>query len=367
MVRLYTIKVGNPMFRRTLLLPCVVAASFSFSSPHLLAQQTSENAPLLKRALQRYPDADTNHDGVLTQEEALAYLAKLRKAKQQATQYEIAPTHAHVKYGPYERNVLDLWLAKRDDGKPTPLAIFIHGGGFVSGDKSKLSMSTLRQYLAAGISVAAINYRLLDSGPFPAPMLDGARAIQFLRYHADEYHLNKNRFACFGGSAGGCMSMWLAFHDDLADPKNPDPVLRESTRVTCAAPSAGQSSVDMKTLAQWFHCDKLQEHPSLRLFYGIKSLEELEKPEIVALIKEASPISHLTADDPPIFASYSRADTAVDEKTPPGTWVHHPQFGIKLKEQMDRLHVECHLQYQGGPADSQYKGPVEFVIDKLNK
>ena len=70
------------------------------------------------------------------------------------------------------------------------------------------------------------------------PMLDGARAIQFLRHHADKYHLNKNRFACFGGSAGGCMSMWLAFHDDLADPKNPDPVLRKLHGSLVPAPSA---------------------------------------------------------------------------------------------------------------------------------
>jgi acetyl esterase/lipase len=355
------------MTRRIVLVICVAVANLCIGLPHLLAQRTSENTPMLKQALERYPEADANHDGILTEDEARAYLAKMGKGKKEVAEPEVAPTHANVKYGPYERNVLDLWIAKRDDGKPTPLAIFIHGGGFSAGDKSKVSMATLRQFRAAGISVAAINYRLIDSGPFPMPMLDGARALQFLRYHADEYRLNKSRVACFGGSAGGCMSMWLAFYDDLADPKNPDPVLRESTRLTCAAPSVGQSSVDMQTLIEWFHCDKLQEHPSTRRFFGVESVEELGKPEKVALMKEASPISHLTADDPPIFASYSQADTPVDEKTPPSTWVHHPRFGIKLKEQMDRLHVECHLQYQGSPSDPQYKDPVEFMIDKLNK
>jgi acetyl esterase/lipase len=355
------------MLRRIVPAVCVIAANLCICLPQLLAQRTSANTPLLKQALQQHPDADANHDGILTEEEAQAYLAKMGKGKKQVAEYEVAPTRANVKYGPYERNVLDLWLAKRDDGKPTPLAIFMHPGAFTVGDKSKLPTASLRQLLAAGISVASINYRLLDSGPFPAPMLDGARAIQFLRYHADEYHLRKDRVACFGVSAGACMSMWLAFHDDLADPKNPDPVLRESTRLTCAAPGAGQSSLDMKTIGQWFHCDKLQEHPSLRGLFGIKSLEELEKPEIVALVKEASPITHLTADDPPIFASFSQADAPVDENTPPATWAHHPQFGIMLKKQMDRLHVECHLQYKGGPADPQYPGPIEFLIDKLNK
>jgi acetyl esterase len=317
------------MLRRIAPVICVCVANLCICVPHLMAQRTSENTPLLKQLLEKYPDADANKDGILTEEEARAYQAKMQQGKKQEgkkqegrklpIKYEIAPTHANIKYGPHERNVLDLWLAKRDDGKPTPLAVYFHPGGFSGGDKSTLSMIALRQLRAAGISVASSNYRLINSGPFPNPMLDGARAIQFLRYHADEYHLNKNRFACFGVSAGGCMSFWLALHDDLADPKNPDPVLRESTRLTCAAPGAGQSSLEMNVLKEWFHCDKLQEHPSTRRFFGITSLEELEKPEKIALLKEASAITRLTADDPPIFASFSQANTPVDENTPPGT------------------------------------------------
>jgi acetyl esterase/lipase len=331
------------------------------------AEPTSENDARLKEGLTRFPQADTDGDGILTQTEAKTFLARRgRQAKPEADGSRIPPDHGNVKYGPDERNVLDLWLAKRDDGKPTPVAVFIHGGGFSGGSKAKLNMAVVPEYRAAGVSVAAINYRLIDSGPFPMPMLDGARAIQFLRHHAAEYNLDKERFACFGGSAGGCMSMWLALHDDLADPDNPDPVLRESTRLTCAAPMAGQSSVDKATLAEWFHCADLAEHPSTRRFFGVDSLEELETPEKIALMKEASPITHLSPDDPPIFASYSQADTPVDAATPPGNWVHHPRLGIKLKEAMDRMGLECHVQYKGGPPVTEYRSPVDFVIRKLN-
>lgn len=331
------------------------------------AERTSQTDPRLREGLARFPQADTNGDGILTESEARAFLAKRkRKTKPEQEARRIPPDYGDVKYGPYERNVLDLWLAKRDDGRPTPLAVFIHGGGFSGGSKAKLNPAFIPEYRAAGISVAAINYRLIDSGPFPIPMLDGARAIQFLRYHAAEYHLDKERFACFGGSAGGCMSMWLAFHDDLADPDNPDPVLRESTRLTCAAPMAGQSAVDKATLAEWFHCTTLAEHPSTRRFFGVDSLEQLETPEKIALMKEASPITHLTPDDPPIFATYGQADTPVDASTPPGNWVHHPRLGIKLKEAMDWLGLECYVQYKGGPPVTAYHGAVDFVIHKLN-
>jgi len=352
--------------KRVFFLGVLMMAAVCAAAP--AAERTSENDARLRRGLKQYPEADNDGDGVLTDAEARAFLAKrgARREKAGKQGYTVPPDHADVKYGPYDRNVLDLWLAKRDDGKPTPLVIFIHGGGFSGGNKTKLDTRLVPQFHAAGVSVASINYRLIDSGPFPIPMHDGARAIQFLRHHADEYGLDKERFACFGGSAGGCMSMWLAFHDDLADPDNPDPVLRESTRITCAAPFAGQSSVDMRTLTDWFGCENLTEHPSTRRFFGVEDLDELETPEKIALMKEASPITHLTRDDPPTFAVYSGPNKPVDETTPSGTWVHHPRLGIKLKEAMDRLGIECHVQYKDGPPVTEYPSPVQFMIRKLS-
>src|SRR3989442_15013694 len=76
------------------------------------------------------------------------------------------PDLADVKYGPHERNVLDLWKAKSD--KPTPLVVFIHGGGFRGGSKEALSPALLGGLLANGISVMAINYRLSPEVAFPA-------------------------------------------------------------------------------------------------------------------------------------------------------------------------------------------------------
>src|SRR5262245_18365389 len=66
------------------------------------------------------------------------------------------PTHENVKYGPHERNVMDVWLAKSE--MPTPVLVSIHGGGFGKGEK-RVSPKLLRRCLDSGISVIAITYR----------------------------------------------------------------------------------------------------------------------------------------------------------------------------------------------------------------
>jgi len=134
--------------------------------------------------------------------------------------------------------VMDVWLAKSD--KPTPVLVSIHGGGFRGGNKS-VSGALLKQCLDSGISVVAITYRFSNEAIAPAQFLDSARAIQFIRHNAKEWNLDTTRIAATGGSAGAGISLWLGFHDDLADPDSDDPVLRELTRLTCMMVNGGQT------------------------------------------------------------------------------------------------------------------------------
>jgi len=323
---------------------------------------------LLTTLLKRFPQADTNKDGVLTMEEAKAFQNKQRREKRKKV--TIPPTHANVAYGSHPNNVLDLWLTPSDI--PTPLLVFIHGGGFRGGDKRQFDVSLINNMHKEGISIASINYRLTKQGllaegenMYPAPMHDGARALQFLRYHASTYNLDKTRFAATGGSAGGCMLMWLGFHDDLAQADHNDPVLRESSRLQVLAPRGGQSCVHGPTLLKWFGVDSL----NLSRQKGVvQSSSEVKQPTAkqLALGLDASPITHLTPDDPPIYLFYNGANDPVDEETPWGTWVHHPIFGIKLKEAMEvYLGMECHLEYKDGPPVTEYESQQDFIIRKL--
>ncbi len=85
------------------------------------------------------------------------------------------PDVLNLRYGPFDRNVMDVWKAKSKSGDATPLVVFFHGGGFRSGDKSIIPPWLISKCLEAGVSVASANYRLSQTAPFPAPMHDGAR------------------------------------------------------------------------------------------------------------------------------------------------------------------------------------------------
>jgi len=243
-------------------------------------------------------------------------------------------------YGPHERNRLDVWLPR--SGGPAPLVIFIHGGGFCGGDKSGYRPVILAGCLDAGMAFAAINYRLTDVAGYPAQMLDAARAVQVLRHRAAEWNLDPRRFGATGGSAGAGISMWLGFHDDLADPDSDDPVARQSTRLNCMAVYGAQCTYDPRDLAEIAGFAPDTTHPALEKLFRLPAgwtFESIGRDrQLDARIRDAAAITHLTAGDPPVFAIYSRQAAVPGE-------VHHPNLGKVLKTRMDELDIECLLRY----------------------
>jgi len=296
----------------------------------------------------------------------LAQLAPdvLAQARRQAEGSKPKPDLADFQYGLHERNVLDLWKAKSE--KPTPLVVFIHGGGFRAGSKETLSPALLNGLLRDGVSVMAINYRLSPEVSFPAHYMDCARAIQFARSKAKEWKLDPKRIGATGGSAGAGTSLWLGFHPDLADPGNADPVLRESTRLTCMAVQGAQSTYDPRLIKEWVG-EAASKHPALQGFYGLKD-DELDSARAHKFYEAASPINFLTADDPPVMLFYNEADKPLPPDAPPGAGIHHPNFGKKLKEKMDALKIECVLKhqndYRGGGRNPQ-DDMMQFFVKHL--
>ena len=321
-------------------------------------QRTSKNEERLRQFLQRAPQADANRDGVLTMDEARAWRRKVQAPRPgRGPRPKVPPPDVKDHhYGKARRQAFDLWQAKSD--KPTPLVLYIHGGGFRGGDKRSISRELLAQCLKAGISYASINYRLTDEVAYPHTHLDAARALQTLRHNARRWSLDPNRVASTGGSAGAGISMWLAFHDDLADPNSTDPVARQSTRLICIAVRGGQCSYDHR-FNQSIGLPGFEKHPFFLPFYGIKA-DEIDSPRQKRLAKDAAAITHVTKDDAPALLNYNVPNKPVTEQTPMGAIVHHPIFGVVLKKKMDALGVECVVQWPGHPKEGRIS-EFEFI------
>jgi arylformamidase len=236
-----------------------------------------------------------------------------------------APSFANAAYGPHPRNVLD----------------DIHGGGWTGGDKSQPD-NPQNAWLAKGVSYAAMEYRLTPNDPLPAPVHDAARAIQFLRSKAQEWDIDTNRIALKGTSAGACTAMWILCHDDLADPKARDPILRQSTRVAGAAVFRGQTSIDPKQIEPWLGPNVLQ-HRMISMAVGEKSIADALRnyDRHREMYQEFSPYKHVTRDDPPLLMVCDADITVPSRNASHG--IHHPVFGVKMKERADEVGMECHL------------------------
>jgi acetyl esterase/lipase len=278
----------------------------------------------------------------------------------------VPPTGENVKYGPHERNVLDFFQAKSET--PTPLVFCINGGGWSNGDKSSY-YGRVKNFLDKGISVATINYRLMAQAnqqkvtpPVKAPLEDAARALQFVRSKAKEWNIDKTRIGATGGSAGGCSSLYLAFHDDMADAKSDDPVSRESTRLFCAAVDGAQVSLDPKEVREWLPNYTYGAHA-----FGLKNLDEVEKQRdsLSAWIKEYSPITHVTKDDPPIGLYYGGVKGAkVGESHPDPT--HSPILGVKLAEKLKAAGIEVQFHSNTDP-NAKLPNSSAYLIEYLKK
>ena len=149
---------------------------------------------------------------------------------------EIKPSITDLAYAeksPAEK--LDLYLPAKGNA-PAPLVIWIHGGGFMVGDKHsmprrefgaapkpvglfgpyQIQVPNVATLLGKGYAVVSLNYRLGPSfmeGLLPATQ-DGKAAVRFLRSNADKYNLDANRFAVWGNSAGGYMAAIIGVTGD---------------------------------------------------------------------------------------------------------------------------------------------------------
>lgn len=114
------------------------------------------------------------------------------------------------KIGNWE-GLMDLYLPP-NEGKPTPIVINIHGGGWNHGSKEK--QTGFKSYFKKNVAVANMSYRLLDTATAPAAIEDVRSVITYIIRHAKELNIDTNKIILQGGSAGGHLALVAGYIGD---------------------------------------------------------------------------------------------------------------------------------------------------------
>lgn len=298
-----------------------------------------------------------------------------------------------VRYGDAERNLFDIYLPDCDD--PTPLVIYIHGGGFTGGDKGSAherNAEDIREILQSCVAYATINYTLLEvpqgdesldgivaQGGVRTSLMDAARALQFMRYHYTSLNLNASSVALYGGSAGAGASLWLGTHDNLADRDNDDPVLRESTRVRAVGALGTQSTYDiidweeiLLPITEPFEsllggtdiptvAAAVGSTNYLLTFLGVDSLEDIDTAENIDYRAEIDMLEMMDSGDAPIFVhNYT---VSLDDLL--NVFLHHGLHALAVKARADEVGLHS-VAYVDDPdfalEDPSGEGLVSFLL-----
>ncbi|MBT3378722.1 MAG: alpha/beta hydrolase [Lentisphaerae bacterium] len=201
----------------------------------------------------------------------------------------------------HDAQIIDVYRVTSE--KPAPAMVFIHGGGWRAGSKKRVPGFLRKAHAEGWLAVVSVEYRFTDVAVHPAQVDDCARAIQFVRQNAGEWNIDPNRIGVTGGSAGGHLAAYMALQVDEASPVSEDPVERQSSRVLFAIPFAGPT--DWGLLSRLEH-----RHPAYRQLIGYEP--GTPAGEMAAdRIRDVSPLSFVSADDPPILIVHGDADQVV--------------------------------------------------------
>lgn len=243
--------------------------------------------------------ADANADGLVSQEEQLAYRG-INKDILDLRDLPYAGTD-----NPRQRLNLHLPKDPKSD-KPLPVIVFVHGGGWRKGDKSSGANHLLRFVETREYAAVSVGYRLTDEAQWPAQIHDCKAAIRWIKAHASEYFLDPAKIAVWGTSAGGHLVSMLGTSGDVKELEGTlGKHLDQDSRVTCVVNYFGpQNFVTM--IRQPSSIDRTQgrDYPEALLLGG-------PVPEREGVAKEASPVTHISAGDPPFFTAHGTKDQLV--------------------------------------------------------
>jgi acetyl esterase/lipase len=202
-----------------------------------------------------------------------------------------------------KKHQLDIYLPANTQGK-IPLVVLIHGGGWLVNDKYAdigYMGNTVSALINNGMAVASIDYRFASQAQFPALIQDCNQALSFLVRNADKYHLDVNRVALMGFSAGG----HLASLQGLAN----------NNQIPAFFMNGKSQKFNIKAVVDYYGPSELTAMPSS---------EDPKAPEAILLgatpiarpdlAKVASPVTYVDKNDPPFLIFHGEKDDMVPNR-----------------------------------------------------
>lgn len=244
--------------------------------------------------------------------------AEAAETKPRTVESEVTDTsfiddkYLDVKYGgPWESQSLDIYLPNEGEG-PFPVIIAIHGGGFMQGDKQGSDIAPMIEGVNRGYAVVSVNYRLSSEALFPAAISDVKAAIRYVKANAEEYNLNPERVAAWGGSAGGHLAA-------LAGTSGDDDTLSAKNTNNSHHSSEVQAVVDWYGQIDFLKMDKQFKDSGVTPKLGERSTEGSPESkylgrniaEKVEDVKKANPETYISENDPAFFIQHGTADPNV--------------------------------------------------------
>jgi len=190
---------------------------------------------------------------------------------------------------------LDLYSPK-EISTAVPGVLFIHGGSWKGGSR-EIYHSYCVHFAKRGYVAATVSYRLVDVAPFPAAVEDVKCAVRWMRANAERLGVDPDQLAAVGASAGGHLATMVGYSSDVAELEGNGGHSGVSSRVQTVVDFYGP--VDLTT-------DFAKIKGPVRDFMGGKRLDDSRQQ-----YELASPLMHVTADDPPTLVFHGTIDRVV--------------------------------------------------------
>jgi acetyl esterase/lipase len=270
----------------------------------------------------------------------------------------LAQMFRDIEYARFGNESLKLDLYVPEGLGPFPLIIWVHGGGWTSGNKDLSPNGPQVRQATRGYAVASINYRLSHQAKFPAQIEDCKAAVRWLRAHAGEYNFDPTRIAAWGSSAGGHLAALMGTSGDVSGLEGSEGNLSYSSRVNAVVDWSGPTDLlKMSADSLPFPCNVIDHDSPFSpesLLIGCAIQTCPDKTE------KANPIRYVSPDDPPFLIMHGARDCLVG-----------PPQSQRIRDALAAVGVEVSLKFIAGAGhggsqfdDAENRKLVEDFLDQ---